>query len=160
MPSASARKQSTVRQQLGRLGENFVVSHLNCPVCKAEKPHSLLPANTPCVDLICNTCHLQSQVKTISVRQKNSLPKTVLGGSWTPKEKTLATGIFNPYFFIFVENGQVKKILYLPSNKQTMSMFKVRKPLSSKAKSPGWTGYQINLQSISEELVEIAIERN
>lgn len=160
MPRKDAASQSTVRQRLGNLGEDYVVCYLNCPVCHGEKPHSLLPPNTPCVDVICRSCNLQSQVKTISTGPNKLLPKTVLGGSWVPKEKSLTAGNFSPYFFILVEDKQVKRIYYLPASKQKFSIFKVRNPLSSKAKSPGWTGYQLDLRSIEKDLVELPLKNN
>jgi hypothetical protein len=99
-------------------------------------------------------------VKTISTGPNKLLPKTVLGGSWVPKEKALIAGNFSPYFFILVEDKQVKRIYYLPASKQRLSIFKVRKPLSSKAKSPGWTGYQLDLRSIEKDLVELPLKND
>jgi hypothetical protein len=107
--------------------------------------------------VICNSCQVKSQVKTITSAVNASLPRNVLGGSWAPKSKMLGAGNFVPYFFIFVSNHQVDRILYLPSSHQSIEMFQIRKPLSLKAKSPGWIGYQLNLRSIEHNLIELSL---
>jgi hypothetical protein len=146
---------STVRQSLGQLGELYIANEIDCPECRSSKPHLLLPRNTPCVDVMCSNCGVRSQVKTISASNNNIFPRVVLGGSWIPKAKLLELNIFSPYFFVFVKNGSVDKVYYLASEKQMQDIFQVRKPLSDKAKSPGWTGYQINLRSIKHLLLEV-----
>ena len=145
----------TKRQRLGIVGEQFVIDEILCPKCLTPGSHVPLPKNTACVDLECLICGVQSQVKTITSTEKLSLPQTVLGGSWRPKKKLLDNMVLNPYFFVFCVGGEVARVLYLPAENQKIEHFEPRKPLSEKAKSPGWTGYKINLKSLEHLLVEI-----
>lgn len=100
-------------------------------------------------------CGVQSQVKTITSTNKRSLPQTVLGGSWRPRKILLDNSVLNPYFFVFCVGGEVARVLYLPEENQKIEHFERRRPLSEKAKSPGWIGYKINLRLLEHLLIEI-----
>lgn len=145
--------QLTPRQRLGIEGELFVVSALDCPVCKTKLAHVLLPRNTPCVDVKCSSCEVESQVKAITLKSRHAIPLTVLGGSWKSKKKHLEEHGFVPYFLVFFSIKGVVSVFYLPVEGQSIEIFKVRNPLTSNAKSPGWVGYELKPRTWTEKLI-------
>ena len=72
---------ATAKQELGVFGEDRVVRDCSCPRCK--RPHTLvrLPSNFKCADVICDFCDYLGQVKSVTAKDINTMPKTILGAA-------------------------------------------------------------------------------
>jgi Dam-replacing family len=152
----SAKEQNTKvptvrtrRQRLGDLGENLVVSNLDCQQCLVGK-YSLAEKNTPSIDLVCGSCQSQAQVKTAQ-RKSAELPKSLLGGAWGPMQLRIDKKLVPDLFVVVIAEDEECRIYFLPQALQGPEMFRKREPLSSKAKSPGWTGFTIDVASAAEK---------
>jgi hypothetical protein len=76
----------TERQLLGSFGERRVVHECLCPRCKRSRTLVKLPNNFKCADVICDFCGYLAQVKTVRVRNVESVPNAVLGAAWGPQK--------------------------------------------------------------------------
>jgi len=61
----------------------------------------------------------------------------------------MEAGIYFPLFIVLVNDSDFS-IFYLSADLQTPSMFVPRKPLSQKAKRPGWQGFMYDLKGVPE----------
>jgi type II restriction enzyme len=138
---------ATSKQDLGNFGESYVAKNTSCPSCKQEsKTLRLLPTNFKCADLICDFCGYLAQVKSVTVKDIDELPKEILGAAWGPQKERMDSGIFFPLFIVTKDSKAKIGLYYLPRDLQTIQMFKPRKPLSVTAKRAGWQGYMIDLR--------------
>lgn len=128
------------------MGELLVVKFLKCLSC-VQGEYIQLPRNTPSVDLICNKCGEQAQVKTANSKS-GSLPRYVLGGAWEPQRKLISAGSLPRLFVVVIAHEDQAHIYSISSVDQKAEWFRIRKPLSEKAKSPGWTGFTIRLDEM------------
>jgi hypothetical protein len=135
--------KTTRRQALGELGEKLVALSIPCQVCDSGA-YSLLPRNTKSVDLVCKSCNSFAQVKTVTTKS-GLLPKQILGGAWNPQMLLIHSGRLPDLFIVLVRQGSPCEVFHLPAGEQPASIFVPRKPLSHKAKSPGWIGFTIRL---------------
>lgn len=136
----------TLKQELGNFGEEYVAKSISCPSCKSiDKTLKLLPPNFKCADLICDFCGYLAQVKSVTVKEINSLPKQILGAAWGPQKERMDSGIYFPLFIVAFKDKKNVGIYFLPSDLQTTQMFTPRKPLSESARRAGWQGFMINL---------------
>ncbi len=136
----------TDRQILGNFGEEAVAKHIRCPKCKkSSRTFRTLPPSFKSSDLVCDFCGYFAQVKTVNRANIDSLPEKLLGAAWNPQKERMDAGIFIPLFIVVFNSKKNFAIYLLPTDFQTVEMFSERKPLSSKAKRPGWVGYTIEL---------------
>ena len=72
---------ATAKQELGTFGEEQVVRDCSCPRCKRLRTLVRLPSNFKCADVICDFCGYLGQVKSVTTKDINKLPKTILGAA-------------------------------------------------------------------------------
>ena len=137
---------ATAKQELGDFGEKAVAANVKCPGCKrTDRTIRLLPTNFKCADLVCDFCGYLAQVKSVTVKNPEVIPKRVLGAAWKPQLERMDASIYFPLYLVLVESTRNFAIYFLPKELQTREMFVPRKPLSSTAKRAGWQGYEIDL---------------
>jgi hypothetical protein len=137
----------TKNQLLGSWGEMLVAKKFACPRCKRFFTLRRLPTNFKCADIICDFCGYVAQVKTVTVRDVKTMPKSVLGAAWAPQRKRMQAGIYIP-LYIVLRKGSQSAIYYLPTDFQKPRMFKKRPPLSSSARRAGWQGFRYDFGSL------------
>ena len=93
---------ATKKQKLGEKGEVLVTKNCSCPKCKSSKTLRRLPVNFKCADIICDFCGYLTQVKTVSRKDIEELPNTILGGAWGVQEERMNAGIYFPLFIVLV----------------------------------------------------------
>ncbi len=137
---------SSKKQELGHRGEELIRKSFDCFRCKRSKTLKLLPPNFKCASIICDFCGYLAQVKTKNVKDVNIFPKSIPSAAWTPQKERMDSGIYFPIFFVLISEHDPKNysIFYLPADFQNEEMFKMRSPLSSKAKRTAWQGYSLN----------------
>lgn len=141
----------TKRQALGFFGESLVCEKVSCSYCD-KNTLTLLPRNTPVVDLRCQNCQAEFQVKTLKVAESSRLPKKLIGAAWAPLKAKLDSGDFTDFYVVLVDRNNQITIWHLPKEIQRLEMFEPRRPLTEKAKSPGWQGYMVNLSETKAPL--------
>jgi type II restriction enzyme len=146
---------ATAKQELGVFGEDRVVRDCSCPRCK--RPHTLvrLPSNFKCADVICDFCDYLGQVKSVTAKDINTMPKTILGAAWGPQKERMESGIYFPLFVVLVDANRKYSIFYLPADVQQPSMFHPRAPLSLTAKRAGWQGFIYDLSNAEGRVVRL-----
>ena len=93
-----------------------------------------LPNNFKCADVICDFCGYLAQVKTVRVRNVESVPNAVLGAAWGPQKDRMASAIYFPLFLVLIGVSKTAySIFYLSADLQVPSMFQPRSPLSPTA---------------------------
>src|SRR5262245_24638478 len=115
--------EPTKKQVLGRWGETLVVKTFACPKCKKFYSLKRLPTNFKCADVICDFCGYLAQVKTMTVKDLEKPPKTILGAAWKPQQERMKAGIYFP-LFIVLRKGTRSVVYYLPTEFQKPAMFK------------------------------------
>lgn len=138
----------TSKQELGKLGEQLVAQHVDCPSCKRGRTLRRLPTNFKCADLICDFCGYLAQVKATRTDDPATLPKSVLGAAWSAQKERMDAGIYFPLFLVLYKSNRHLAIYYLSSDLQPAAMFKPRKPLSVTARRAGWQGFTYDLTTI------------
>lgn len=136
---------STEKQKIGTQGEILVTKKCSCPSCKRKKTLRRLPVNFKCADIICDFCGYLAQVKTKSVDDVDTLPNDCLGGAWVPQKERMDAGIYFPLYLVQL-SGRKSSIFYLCADLQVPELFKMRNPLSIKAKRSGWQGFAYNFR--------------
>ena len=137
---------ATAKQELGDFGEKAVAANVKCPGCKrTDRTIRLLPTNFKCADLVCDFCGYLAQVKSMTAKNPEIIPRRVLGAAWKPQLERMEASIYFPLYIVLVESTRNFAIYFLPRELQTREMFIPRKPLSSTAKRAGWQGYEIDL---------------
>jgi type II restriction enzyme len=108
--------------------------------------------------VICDFCGYLAQVKTSEKADVETIPPRLLGAAWGPQRERMDAGIYFPLFIVLVtKNRRQKAIYYLPADLQAPELFEPRKPLSTKARRAGWTGFMIRLDRVvGSEPVRIA----
>ncbi|WP_208511476.1 DpnI domain-containing protein [Variovorax paradoxus] len=140
---------ATAKQELGAWGETEVAKKCACPSCKRPKTLKRLPTNFKCADLICDFCGYLAQVKSISVRTLDLMPKQILGAAWGPQKERMDAGIYFPLFVVLKAPTDFA-IYYLPSDFQSPALFAERAPLSASAKRAGWQGFMYVLSAVPD----------
>lgn len=97
----------TERQLLGSFGERRVVHECLCPRCKRSRTLVKLPNNFKCADVICDFCGYLAQVKTVRVRNVESVPNAVLGAAWGPQKDRMASAIYFPLFLVLIGSAKL-----------------------------------------------------
>ena len=138
---------ATDKQRLGQFGELSVAKSCTCPKCKRSRTLKRLPANFKCADIICDFCGYLAQVKSMTVRDVDQVPGTVIGAAWAPQESRMQAGIFFPLFLVLVSGAQ-NAISYLSADLQVPQMFVKRKALSPSARRAGWQGFFYNMKEL------------
>ncbi|MGA2311876.1 MAG: DpnI domain-containing protein [Xanthobacteraceae bacterium] len=146
---------ATAKQELGEFGEERVVQDCGCPRCKRFRTLVRLPSNFKCADVICDFCGYLGQVKTVTTKDINAVPKTILGAAWAPQKERMGSGIYFPLFLVLVDAKNKYAIFYLPADVQQPSMFRPRVPLSSTAKRAGWQGFVYDLAGSQDRFVRL-----
>ena len=146
----------TTRRVLGTFGETRVVKDCGCPRCKRLSTLIRLPPNFKCADVICDFCGYLAQVKAMTVKTVDVIPRIVLGAAWGPQRERMEAGIYFPLFLVLATAQQAEyAIYYLSADLQRPEMFKARKPLSATARRAGWTGFLYDLEPVSTSLVRL-----
>jgi hypothetical protein len=114
-----------------------------------------LPSNFKCADVICDFCGYLGQVKSVTVKDVNAMPKTILGAAWGPQKERMESGIYFPLFLVLVDANRKYSIFYLPADVQQPTMFRPRTPLSITAKRAGWQGFVYDLRNAQSRLVRL-----
>ena len=140
---------ATAKQELGAWGETEVSKKCACPSCKRSKTLKRLPTNFKCADLICDFCGYLAQVKSMSVRKLDPMPKQILGAAWGPQRERMDAGIYFPLFLVLKTPTEFA-IYYLPSDFQSPALFSARVPLSASAKRAGWQGFTYVLSAVPD----------
>ena len=146
---------ATAKQVLGLFGEERVVRDCSCPRCKRLRTLKRLPSNFKCADVICDFCGYLGQVKSVTTKDINTVPKAILGAAWGPQMERLESGIYFPLFVVLVDSNKKYSIFYLPADVQQRSMFRDREPLSLTAKRAGWQGFVYDLSNAQDRLVRL-----
>jgi len=133
----------TAKQILGNRGEELICKYFACFKCKKRNTFKRLINNFKCADLICDFCGYLAQVKTKTVKDINSFPKTILGAAWQPQKERMDAGIYFSLILVLISESNPKNysVYYLPAELQTKEMFNERKKLSTNAKRAGWQGF-------------------
>jgi hypothetical protein len=146
----------TAKQLLGAFGERVVTRNCDCPRCKRLQTLRALPPNFRCADVICDFCGYVAQVKAVTSRDVEMLPKTVLGAAWGPQNARMQAGIFIPLFIVLTNSDLSRfSIYYLPGDLQLPQMFKSRTPLKDTAKRAGWQGFLYDLDLVKQRIVRV-----
>jgi hypothetical protein len=145
----------TIKQVLGRFGEQCVAKQCSCPQCKRRRTLVRLPANFKCADVICDFCGYLAQVKTVRTKNIHDVPKTVLGAAWVPQEQRMTAGIYFPLFLVLINDSRSYSIFYLTADLQQPTIFKPRSPLSASARRAGWRGFIYDLGDIKNHFVKL-----
>lgn len=140
---------ATSKQQLGAWGESLVARNCDCPKCKRPKTLKRLPSNFKCADLICDFCGFPAQVKAMTVKVLDPLPKQILGAAWGPQKERMDSAIYFP-LFLALKAPNTHGIYYLPTDFQSPALFAARKPLSVNARRAGWQGFIYVLSAIQQ----------
>ena len=114
-----------------------------------------LPTNFKCADLVRDFCGYLAQVKSVTVKNPDVIPKRVLGAAWKPQLERMDASIYFPLYLVLVESSRNFAIYFLPKELQTREMFVPRKPLSSTAKRAGWQGYEIDLATALGQPIKV-----
>lgn len=115
-----------------------------------------LPNNFKCADVICDFCGYLAQVKTVRVRNVESVPNAVLGAAWGPQKDRMASAIYFPLFLVLIGVSKTAySIFYLSADLQVPSMFQPRSPLSPTARRAGWQGFIYDLRPVRDRFVRI-----
>lgn len=147
---------ATAKQELGDFGEKAVAANVKCPGCKrSDRTIRLLPTNFKCADLVCDFCGYLAQVKSMTVKSPELIPKRVLGAAWKPQLERMEASIYFPLYLVLVESTRKFAIYFLPRELQTREMFIPRNPLSSTAKRAGWQGYEIDLTQVLGQPIKV-----
>lgn len=85
---------TTIRQQTGNIGQDFVIKQVICPICKKDKFALLGPKNFPAADIACKFCGQLAQVKSYKTNDVNRIPKNISGAAWRPFINRIRAGIF------------------------------------------------------------------
>ncbi len=141
----------TIRQTLGDYGERYVADHFSCYVCNAKNSYELLPVNSTSADLKCVACRALAQVKTIRRSAARGLPPKVIGSAWNPQKLLIEKGCFVCLYFVVTDMSDQPAVYICRPEYQSAEMFLPRKPLSDKAKTPGWIGYMIVIGNALEQ---------
>ena len=95
---------ATAKQELGDFGEKAVAANVKCPGCKrTDRTIRLLPTNFKCADLVCDFCGYLAQVKSMTVKNPEVIPKRVLGAAWKPQLERMEASIYFPLYLVLVE---------------------------------------------------------
>ncbi len=146
---------ATAKQELGLFGEERVARDCSCPRCKRIRTLVRLPSNFKCADVICDFCGYLGQVKSVTTKHINTVPKTILGAAWRPQKERMESGIYFPLFLVLVDGNRKYSIFYLPADVQQPSMFRARTPLSLTARRAGWQGFIYDLSTSQDRLVRL-----
>jgi hypothetical protein len=146
---------ATANQELGKLGEELVCRHSNCPRCKRTKTLKRLPQNFKCADVICDFCGYLAQVKTSRSDAIDSVPDTVLGAAWGPQKERMDSGIFFPLFLVLLAPDKSYACYYLSADLQSPDIFSPRNPLSLTARRAGWQGFMYILKHRKSAFVRV-----
>ncbi|WP_207802965.1 DpnI domain-containing protein [Roseicella frigidaeris] len=91
---------------------------------------------------------LSAQVKVITAKTVDVLPRTILGAAWGPQRERMEAGIYFPLFLVLISADKSDyAIYYLSADLQRPEMFKPRKPLRDTARRAGWIGSIYDLSS-------------
>jgi hypothetical protein len=142
----------TKNQILGSWGETLVAKKFACPRCKRFFTLKRLPTNFKCADIICDFCGYLAQVKTVSVADVSTIPKSILGAAWRPQLERMKAGIYFPVYIVLRSRSK-SAVYYLPTEFQHPRMFKIRAPLSKLARRSGWQGFKYNLAKLDPRAV-------
>ena len=151
--SVSGESLRTNKQKLGEKGELLVARKCLCPRCKRQQTFRRLPSNFKCADVICDFCGYLAQVKTHTTPTIDKLPTKLLGAAWRVQRDRMRAGIYFPLFIVQIDRRGRSSIFYLSAALQTPAMFVARKPLSSKARRAGWTGFVYDLERASKNSI-------
>ena len=146
---------ATAKQELGTFGEEQVVRDCSCPRCKRLRTLVRLPSNFKCADVICDFCGYLGQVKSVTTKDINRLPKTILGAAWGPQKERMQSGIYFPLFIVLVDATRKYSIFYMSADVQQPIMFRARTPLSSTAKRAGWQGFTYDLSNTQDRVIRL-----
>lgn len=135
----------TSKQKLGEKGEILVTKNCRCPKCNLKNTLRRLPTNFKCADIICDFCGFLAQVKCKTVSDVNKLTSECIGAAWKVQNERMGAGIYFPLYLVQIAGRKIS-IFYLSTKHQTPKLFKIRKPLSSKAKRAGWQGFIYNFR--------------
>ena len=145
----------TLRQELGRFGEELVCKQSNCPRCKRPRTLKRLPTNFKCADVICDFCGYLAQVKTVRVNDPETVPDTILGAAWSVQQERMNSGIYYPLFLVLVGTPHHLACYYLAADLQSPEIFSPRKPLSATARRRGWQGFRYVLREKKHAFVRL-----
>ena len=147
---------ATERQELGKFGEERVVSECVCPSCKRKRTLVRLPTNFKCADVICDFCGYLAQVKTATKADISVVPSQVMGAAWGPQQDRMQAGIYFPLFLVLTpKDWQEYAIYYLSADLQQPEIFVPRKPLSASAKRTGWQGFNYRFGPVVTSFVRL-----
>ena len=140
---------------LGNFGELFIVRYVGCQNADCQGPLKQLPINTRSYDLECQKCSERYQVKTLRKNDPTRLPTRILGAAWEPQRQLLDNSRVPSIFLVLCAiNGEVL-VYFISKQSQVEDCFVVRKPLSERAKSPGWVGFYVEISRLTHPPIGI-----
>jgi hypothetical protein len=108
-----------------------------------------LPINTQSVDLECPLCGEKYQVKTLKKSNTKEMPAKLIGAAWKPQLALVSKNSHPGIFLVLLSPEGSFDTYFISKEIQRLECFEVRKPLSEKAKSPGWVGFMITTGNLA-----------
>ncbi|HEX8565461.1 MAG TPA: DpnI domain-containing protein [Pyrinomonadaceae bacterium] len=136
------------RSQITRiLSEAWVKQNSYCPNCGSENI-TKYPNNQPVADFFCLLCKEDFELKSKNRR----LGKKINDGAYSTMIDRINSEKKPNFFFLTYRKSDwmVNDFLIVPKQFIESESIQKRKPLAETAKRPGWTGCNIDLQSIPE----------
>ena len=146
--SASDTTLSSPSQRVREMSEKWAARNLRCPECSRNLTRAT--ANLPSLDLLCESCGLQFELKAKKLGPRRGITRSISGGSY---ERTVSrTGApDSPSLFLIEYDAmslEVIRVLLYPRQFFVSSILTRRNPLAATAKRPFWVGCIIQLHLI------------
>jgi type II restriction enzyme len=137
----------------GEACEEYAKTQLNCSRCGTNN-FEKCKINEKSIDLICNVCKQNYQIKSKKITQKqiNNIKNTnsikILGGEYLTTLNNINKNI--DYIIILYESNsyEIKNILYIKSENIIAECILPRNPLKSTAQRAGWRGCNILFNNV------------
>lgn len=145
----SDSKLSHGPQRVRQMSEKWAGQNLRCPEC--SKKLTPAKANLPSLDLLCEGCGLQFELKAKGLGPRKSVIRSLNGGNYKSTVLRTAAPDDSPSLFVIgYDKNSLKVIRVLLHSHQYFvpSTLTERKPLKSSAKRAGWVGCNIQLHLI------------
>ncbi|MGN0235159.1 MAG: DpnI domain-containing protein [Paludibacteraceae bacterium] len=143
-----AENYQSATQKARVLTEDWLGRNMYCPICGAPML-THFEANKPVADFYCKDCQSEYELKS-KRKYSKGIGKKIVDGEYSAMIGRI-TALNNPNFFFLTHfNNRVCNLVLIPNYFFVPDIIEKRKPLSICARRAGWTGCNINLDSIPE----------
>lgn len=130
------------------LTEDWISRNIFCPVC-GNPVLTKYENNKPVADFFCTNCASDFELKS-KESKKGDLGNKIVDGAYSTMISRI-TSLQNPnFFFLTYSSTMVNNVLLIPRYFFVPEIIEKRKPLSQDARRAGWTGCNINIESIPQ----------